>query len=1050
MTTVVQSAGAQYPSSSGSASNILSSNVTTGNTILLFITTGSGTANDVASVTTTGASVTWTKLGSGVNPYDTEVWQGLVTAGGAIPSTAVTMTDASTWYASALEVTGASSFVFASSSGSTASPSLGQSVSSGNLVVAAVTATSWAGTITAAPTSPWTDLNGTSGWLWSWSKDADLAWQVAAGGGTATATWTLSGATTWQCVGVVASASTSPIVVTGAANPVSTTTATLHGTVNPNSLSTTYKFDYGLTTGYGTSTTPTSAGSGSSPVAESVSLTGLTPGTTYHFRVEATSSAGTTYGLDQTLITPIVTSFPYTFGINDHFLRWTSQASWPITDLAALGCRVCRNDLSADAGTGDNTGAIGTSPCTTITTAWVTALRSAGIQPLIVVTWNYANALSGYSSLAANLAALAAANPGVWWEIGNELDYAYSIGDTAVAAATYEPWFAAIVSAMHTADPTCKVGPAPVANTNPAGTGWNWISAAFTAGLASVPYDFLSFHVYAGPTARSPTSYFYTSSYTTETLIPNFTAQCTTWGNTKPYWLTECGWQAVDTSDTPNMTDALQASYMVAYLQAIESYGLAVVTPYALGDWGGQTYGWYVGTWSPARPVVAAVQALEAGTLSATAAGTVSVTGTAAGAHSGLYAGAAASHVSVAGTAIGYWSIILPPDYHPPPNVWADAILADGLQIVTVGEVYAGINGPLLATINTITNGTVKIDQTNANRRTCSDILMAIDASTTYLVPGVNSGDLFPDGGELFLQKGIVYPDGTTEMKPLGRFLIETPKVTRAVNGAGSLVIDLSGTDRSGTVARSLFTQPYATDGVSTVDVAIMAILNMQVPQLTAFAFAASPLVPPVASYAVGDNAWTACQALAALDSKELFFDPSVNAVCILRDIPDATVAPIAAVYNADLSSIITQNTRGLSNIDVPNVILAQSQGSGVAIPLQAMWFDNNPLSPTYYGPAGPPVPPAGSYPTTVSVITVSGITDLPTLQAMANTAGAAQQGRFETCDTYIRDDPARDASDVVTIGDPVLNMEANFVLDSLVVQMGYSTAMEIVGRRVY
>jgi hypothetical protein len=434
----------------------------------------------------------------------------------------------------------------------------------------------------------------------------------------------------------------------------------------------------------------------------------------------------------------------------------------------------------------------------------------------------------------------------------------------------------------------------------------------------------------------------------------------------------------------------------------------------------------------------------------ATASGTVSVSGAAAGAYPGLYAGAAAGHVTVAGTALGYSSISPPPVYHPQPNVWAEAIFADELQIVTVGEVYAGINGSLLATINNITNGTVKIDQTNANRRTCSDILMAIDASTTYLVPGVNSGDLFPDGGELFLQKGIVYPDGTTEMKPLGRFLIETPNVTRAVNGAGSLVIDLSGTDRSGTVARSLFTQPYATDGVSTVDVAIMAILNMQVPQLTAFAFAASPLVPPVASYAVGDNAWTACQALAALDSKELFFEPSVNAVCILRDIPDATVAPIAATYNADLSSIITQNTRGLSNVGVPNVILTQSQGSGVAIPLQAMWFDNNPLSPTYYGPAGPPVPPVGTYPTTVVVITVSGITDLPALQAMANTAGAAQQGRFETCDTYIRDDPARDASDVVTINDPVLNMEANFVLDSLVVQMGYSTAMEIVGRRVY
>ena len=52
---------------------------------------------------------------------------------------------------------------------------------------------------------------------------------------------------------------TTPNVVTGAANPVNTTTATLNGTVNPNSLSTTYKFDYGTTTGYGTSTSPTSA-----------------------------------------------------------------------------------------------------------------------------------------------------------------------------------------------------------------------------------------------------------------------------------------------------------------------------------------------------------------------------------------------------------------------------------------------------------------------------------------------------------------------------------------------------------------------------------------------------------------------------------------------------------------------------------------------------------------------------------------------------------------------------------------------------------------------
>jgi hypothetical protein len=34
-----------------------------------------------------------------------------------------------------------------------------------------------------------------------------------------------------------------------------------------------------------------------------VSITGLVPGTTYHYRLEATNSYGTTYGPDQTFTT---------------------------------------------------------------------------------------------------------------------------------------------------------------------------------------------------------------------------------------------------------------------------------------------------------------------------------------------------------------------------------------------------------------------------------------------------------------------------------------------------------------------------------------------------------------------------------------------------------------------------------------------------------------------------------------------------------------------------------------------------------------------------
>jgi trimeric autotransporter adhesin len=88
--------------------------------------------------------------------------------------------------------------------------------------------------------------------------------------------------------------------VAAAAAPTSTaaTTATLSGTVNPNGTTTTWHFEYGKTVSYGTSTSPTSAGTGTANTGVSESLTDLAPGTTYHYRLVATSTGGTTNGAD--------------------------------------------------------------------------------------------------------------------------------------------------------------------------------------------------------------------------------------------------------------------------------------------------------------------------------------------------------------------------------------------------------------------------------------------------------------------------------------------------------------------------------------------------------------------------------------------------------------------------------------------------------------------------------------------------------------------------------------------------------------------------------
>jgi hypothetical protein len=94
---------------------------------------------------------------------------------------------------------------------------------------------------------------------------------------------------------------------------------TLNGAVDPNGLATTYCFEYGKTTSYGTCVPAgeASAGAGTSAVKVSRVLGGLAPGI-YHYRLTATNHDGTSHGEDQKLDTaaPTVTSVTPNSGFN--------------------------------------------------------------------------------------------------------------------------------------------------------------------------------------------------------------------------------------------------------------------------------------------------------------------------------------------------------------------------------------------------------------------------------------------------------------------------------------------------------------------------------------------------------------------------------------------------------------------------------------------------------------------------------------------------------------------------------------------------------------
>jgi len=99
-----------------------------------------------------------------------------------------------------------------------------------------------------------------------------------------------------------------PGVLTGAASAVTATTAKLSGSVNPNGQATTYHFDYGTTGLYGSHTTGAPAGAGSGSLGVAATISHLKPSRLYHYRLVASSSAGTTYGADRTFRTAAIPS----------------------------------------------------------------------------------------------------------------------------------------------------------------------------------------------------------------------------------------------------------------------------------------------------------------------------------------------------------------------------------------------------------------------------------------------------------------------------------------------------------------------------------------------------------------------------------------------------------------------------------------------------------------------------------------------------------------------------------------------------------------------
>jgi PKD repeat protein len=112
----------------------------------------------------------------------------------------------------------------------------------------------------------------------------------------------LSGATNF---GVIVSLATPgpPAVVTGPASDIAGTGATLHGTVDPRRVVTAIYFEWGRSKNYENATVPQSVAAGTGAVPVASALGGLSPATTYHYRLIGFNDDGIDVGADASFTT---------------------------------------------------------------------------------------------------------------------------------------------------------------------------------------------------------------------------------------------------------------------------------------------------------------------------------------------------------------------------------------------------------------------------------------------------------------------------------------------------------------------------------------------------------------------------------------------------------------------------------------------------------------------------------------------------------------------------------------------------------------------------
>ncbi len=294
---------------------------------------------------------------------------------------------------------------------------------------------------------------------------------------------------------------------------------------------------------------------------------------------------------------------------------------------------------------------------------------------------------------------------------------------------------------------------------------------------------------------------------------------------------------------------------------------------------------------------------------------------------------------------------------------------------------------------------------------------------------GGNLGDLLsPYDAEIAPHRGVVLPDGTAELAPLGIFGL----TSRSLNGDGSVTV--SGQDRALNYQGGM-TGTIAIGPGTPVEQAIAKLLftrnNALEMNTWKTGFVCGPLI-----FGPDIDVWREAQVLAQSVGGWLYHDR--EGIVTFAPLVPTTGTPAARYFTGD--GLLLETNRSEDSDTIHNVVVVKSTNTGASNIITAIAEDTDPSSQTYS---------RGKYGRRVITLSNPHIFSIKQAMQVAATELTRELGRSETVAATTVVNPFLDPLDSLVIHNPDAGLnERGAVISALTVPLAVKDSMSIALRR--